>query len=156
MGKSVKVTPPEGYEIDEEKSTFKEIVFKEKEKELPQSFEELKSITGWYLDWTKGGIEQQPLAINGTEDIAKDIWPTKELAEAALAMSQLMQLRKAWIGDWEPLYREGPQFYIGSVSDLLFVEMSDRDRVMTFPTEEMTRYFYHTFYDLLNQAKPLL
>ena len=156
MEKSVKVTPPEGYEIDEEKSTFKEIVFKEKQKELPQSFEELKDVKGWYIDSDSGSVKCQPDSLEGTDDIAKDIWPTKELAEAALTMSQLMQIRKAWVGDWKPPYKEGPQFYIGCVNDLLFFENSTRNRAMTFPTEEMTRDFYHTFYDLLNQAKPLL
>lgn len=37
--KEVKITPPEGYEIDKEKSTFEEIVFKPIENDFPKSWE---------------------------------------------------------------------------------------------------------------------
>ena len=42
--KSTKITAPEGYEIDRDKSTFDEIVFKEVKNEFAQSWEELGDI----------------------------------------------------------------------------------------------------------------
>ena len=44
MEKTIKITPPEGYEVDKEKSTFNEIVFKKLEPNLPMSWEELKEV----------------------------------------------------------------------------------------------------------------
>ena len=48
--RELKIEVPDGYEIDKEKSTFEKIIFKKVEKELPKSWEELKIISGYYLD----------------------------------------------------------------------------------------------------------
>ena len=48
--KTQKIVAPEGYEIDREKSTIDEIVFKEIKKQLPKTWEELNTIKGWYVD----------------------------------------------------------------------------------------------------------
>ena len=49
MEKTIKITPPEGYEVDKEKSTFSEIVFKKLEPNLPMSWEELKEVKGYFI-----------------------------------------------------------------------------------------------------------
>lgn len=36
MEKTIEITPPKGYEIDKEKSTFEKIVFKPIEEKLPE------------------------------------------------------------------------------------------------------------------------
>lgn len=48
--KELKIEIPDGYEIDRENSTFEKIVFKKIESKLPKSWEELKIISGYYLD----------------------------------------------------------------------------------------------------------
>ena len=48
--KSTKITAPQGYEIDRDKSTFDEIVFKPVKKEFAQSWEELGMVKGYCID----------------------------------------------------------------------------------------------------------
>lgn len=45
MEKSIQITPPEGYEIDKEKSTFEKIVFKKKNGDINNSD---KQVLGYY------------------------------------------------------------------------------------------------------------
>ena len=72
---------------------------------------------------------------------------------------QLRQLRKAWVGDWEPS-RDVEH------SVILVEKMTNRLEVgygywsynysMTFPTEEMAYDFLDCFSDLCEKAKILL
>ncbi|HOG38227.1 MAG TPA: hypothetical protein PLD95_02030 [bacterium] len=50
MEKTVEINVPDGYEIDKEKSTFEKIVFKAIEQNLPECWEDLKSIEGYYME----------------------------------------------------------------------------------------------------------
>ena len=83
--KSTKITAPEGYEIDRDKSTFDEIVFKEVDKEFARSWEELGDFDGYYLN----GIGAHH---NVADDSNKGLYATKAQAQSALAMAQLSQL----------------------------------------------------------------
>lgn len=40
--KKIKINPPEGYVVDEENSTFEEIVFKRIENKMPDSWEDIE------------------------------------------------------------------------------------------------------------------
>ena len=79
---SIKITPPEGYEIDKDKSTLEEIVFKKIEQKLITSWEELEVISGRVISKNK------LLIVNNifTKLEAKSIYPTKEQAEAGLLL----------------------------------------------------------------------
>ena len=94
--KEIKIEVPDGYEIDRENSTFETIKFKEK-KGLPMSWEELGHVKGYYM-WEDCTITDANCI---TSPRNRNVWPTKELAEAALALSQLLQLRDRWNGDWK-------------------------------------------------------
>ena len=52
--KNLTITPPEGYEIDKEQSTFENIVFKPVPKtvSLPKTWRDLKTISGYYVNST--------------------------------------------------------------------------------------------------------
>lgn len=156
MNKELKITPPEGYEIDREKSTFEHIVFKEVSKKFPSKWEDLPILKGWYIsnDSKVVGVN------NGTiEEINKNIWPTKELAEAALALSQLMQLRQAWIGGWKPDFASGDAKYvIMNYKDKVSADLQSYQvsHILTFPSAGLRDNFFTTFKDLLEIAKPLL
>ena len=103
MNKELKITPPKGYEIDREKSTFEHIVFKEVSKKFPSKWEDLPILKGWFISSRSEILEIKNADII---QINKSTWPTQELAESALALSQLMQLRQAWIGDWKPDFND--------------------------------------------------
>lgn len=138
------ITIPEGQEIDWQESAKQEkIVFKKKENTKPRSWEEYRAKVPenkLYKVW--GVVEGE------------------ELAEAFIAMMQLMSLRQAWIGDWKPDWNNFKQqkvcilcnngeFVDGTPIDLV-------SRPLSFPTKEMARDFMNCFKDLLNTARPLI
>lgn len=152
----IDITCPEGYVVDEENSSFKEIVFKKKINNKPKSFKELGYIDGYYY-----GVDCIICVANdGSADpYNANIWPTKELAEASLALCQLLQLRKTWIGDWEPDYKDAEthKFVIHLYNDVLTRDnYCNIQRPLSFPTVDMRNEFMETFNDLLVVAKPLL
>lgn len=143
---------PEGYEIDEDKSTF---VFKKIKKELPKSWEELEKIKGYYVEkYSK---------ISNTEicdcnDGMRNIFKTKEQAEASIALAQLSQLidvyRDGWIPDWVLndtkfiIY-----FYRGILSDCT---CSHSEHFLSFQNAVIRTLFLENFRDLIEKAKPLI
>ena len=86
----------------------------------------------------------------------KNCCTSKEEAEAFLALMQLRQLRKAWVGDWNPsgdccyaiIFSIGTGLKIG---DYVFTY-----RVLSFPTKEMAGEFLECFKNLCETAKILL
>lgn len=88
----------------------------------------------------------------------KNTLPSKELAEAFLAMMQLMSLRQEWIRDWKSDWN-GREFYscIVILDNKYIVENFSKYRqVLSFPTREMAIDFMDCFKDLLEVAKPLI
>lgn len=80
-----------------------------------------------------------------------------ERLEEVNDLMQLRQLRKAWIGDWEPsgdneyyaivyIFKSG--FRIGLYEDI--------NKSLSFPTREMAKDFLSCFKDLCEKAKTLL
>ena len=150
--KEIKIEVPEGYEIDKENSTFETIKFKEKSK-LPMSWTELGDITGYYIDSTSSLKNCYGYSGRGKENL----WPTLELAEAALALSQLLQLRDRWNGDWKVACEKshhcisrGQGNSVGVFSEYM------GDSLLSFKEEKTADLFLETFRDLIETAKPLL
>ena len=88
-------------------------------------------------------------------------WITsKEEAEAFLALMQLRQLRKAWIGDWEqPSSRTFIAAIAYNINDKeVVVEAGNywSNMILSFPTRAMATDFLECFIDLLEKAKTLL
>ena len=151
--KEIKIEVPEGYEIDRENSTFETIKFKEKSK-LPMSWKELGDITGYYIDSTSSIMNCYGYSCRGKENL----WPTKELAEAALALSQLLQLRDRWNGDWKPDWNTLEEKYIiclGCNGVGKYISRVGR-YILTLKDESTRDLFFVTFRDLIETAKPLL
>lgn len=161
--KELKITIPEGYEIDKDNSTFEKIAFKKKDTKprswnrKPRSWEEYLELNtgfdGAGIDWNCGGVQTTGLHHRG-----KAIVPT-HLAQPFIAMMQLMSLRQAWIGDWKPdlscVYSNN--YCIIGVGDRFYVCNLGKSRcALSFPTEEMATDFMNTFKDLLEIAKPLI
>ena len=151
--KELNIIAPEGYEIDKENSTFEKIVFK-KINELPKTWEDLKYISGYYIS-SCYGIKHSSL-INCCK-YAKNIFPTKELAEAALALAQLLQLRDRYNGDNKGFIFLENNYCITFVDDCIEKSLLfHSQRVLAFRTRELRDEFYDNFKELIEIAKPLL
>lgn len=93
------------------------------------------------------------------ERYSKSWCVSKEEAEAFLALMQLRQLRKAWVGDWEQTPHNNigyilydirtSGFKVGLGGFSCFITLS-------FPTPEMAEDFFSCFKDLCETAKNLL
>ena len=154
--KELKITIPEGYEIDKDNSTFEKIVFKKKDTK-PRSWKEYLELNtgfdGAGIDWNCGGVQTTGLHHRG-----KAIVPT-HLAQPFIVMMQLMSLRQAWIGDWKPNWTSGhsDNYCIFGAGDRFEMYIFRQCRhVLSFPTKEMAEDFMNTFKDLLEIAKPLI
>ena len=151
--KEINIIPPVGYEIDKENSTFEKIVFK-KINELPKTWEDLKYISGYYIS-NCYGIKHSSL-INCCK-YAKNIFPTKELAEAALALAQLLQLRDRYNGDNKGFIFSKDNYCLAVCNSGIFKDWSvHTQKVLAFRTKELRDEFYENFKDLIEIAKPLL
>jgi hypothetical protein len=90
----------------------------------------------------------------------KNMCTSKSEAEAFLALMQLRQLRKCYIGNWEPDWKGTKQYkacIMHSGTDFIIAYFNDLcSRPLSFPTEELAKQFLDSFKDLLEIAKPLL
>lgn len=145
--KDLKIEIPEGHEIDQEKSTFEKIIFKKVGK--PMEWEYIKKIDGYYVDTASDLISVQSVAtILGNN---KNVFPTKQDAASSLALAQLLQLRKAWIGEWEAIWDGGRFMYvITRCKKSLDIDcLSSSYSELSFPSEEMALDFLEAFKDLI-------
>lgn len=154
--KELKIEVPEGYMIDKENSTFEKIVFKKIERELPKSWEELKFIDGFYVCGSSRTekVRHNSAAISNN----KNIFPTKEEAEASLALAQLCQLRDRYNDGWKPDWIDGTEkhsiyFHLDKIYSGYTYQTQ---KFLTFKTEELRNKFLENFRNLIEIAKPLL
>ena len=154
--KELKIEAPEGYEIDRENSTFKKIVFKKIENELPKSWEDLYEVGGWFVDFHSDVVTSGSMR---TADSVKNRFPTKEEAEACVALAQLCQLRDRYNGGWKPNWEENinEKYSIYFHNEKIYSDYSYNTRhVLSFKTDELRDKFLENFKDLIETAKPLL
>ena len=84
---------------------------------------------------------------------------TQHEAKALSAFSQLLKLRRDWIGEWEPDWTNDTtcKFVIGYVNKDIKVNVRNVSaRNLSFPTEQMAKEFLETFHDLIEEAKILI
>lgn len=150
MEKVLKINVPEGYEVDKDKSTFESIVFRVlPEKRLPESWDEL-NFTGraYFVHSGLGRVDE--IDINNAKNL-NILWPTREEAEASIALAQLLQLRDRYnehtgvFGDYWPLPIEYPRGLRESMV-ISFKNSELRDKFLSCP--EIRK--------LIEKAKPLL
>ena len=151
--KELNIIAPEGYEIDKENSTFEKIIFK-KINELPKTWKDLKYVSGAYISDLSNITTINSIK---TDSSAKNIFPTKELAEAVLALAQLLQLRDKYNGDNKGFIYNKYNYCITFFNNSIFKSHdSYTQRVLAFRTIELRDEFYNNFKDLIEIAKPLL
>ena len=159
--KTFSIQIPEGFEIDKDKSTFECIVFKETSKKPVRitKWEDFKVVKGW--DVTSGAnilsIETNPAS---PLKEFKNTWPTKELAEASLALCQLIRYRdnwnESWVADWTN--RNQNKYCITvRLNHHAEVEVwNNMYRVLGFENSIIAKEFLETFKALITIASPLL
>lgn len=162
--KEIKINVPDGYEIDKEKSSFEHIVFKKKENKLPETWEEFCENNKY--------VENEHF-INGNSEILKrelcnydyrnpntdkNLLPSKELAEAMLALCQLLQLRDCYNQGWKPDWTTNDfKYCIAICGNQVFKDSFwNAYKVLSFKTKEICDEFYNNFKELIEIAKPLL
>ena len=155
-----KIEIPDGYELVKTDDGY---AVREKEApEPPRSWEEFcerypVSEDECYIG--AGSSLMQSCGHRKRSDTTNKNWlVSRAEAGAFLALMQLRQLRKAWIGDWEQEYGKYCTIIKYSLRDGIRTNTASywSQEVMSFPTEEMANEFLVCFRDLLEKAKILL
>lgn len=159
--KEIQITIPKGYELDEENSTFTCIKFKKIKPKLPQSWEELSFVNGFFVD----ALSDLTSIVGGiTNNSNRSTFPSQKEAEASIALAQLCQLRDAYngepIGDWcdwtdDKTNKHVIKYYRGM---LIKDYCKHSTAVLAFKTAELRDKFfsYPAVLKLIDKAKPLL
>jgi len=158
--KEYKIIAPEGLKIDEKALKEGKIEFIKEEVKLPQSWEELGTIKGWWID-QHSRIQSRPkdYTMQATS-FSKNVLPTKELVEAMLALCQLLQLRDRYNDGWVPDWSDNTLKYCISSreNEIKIDNYYASNRILAFKTELLRNKFYNApeIRKLIEIAKPLL
>ena len=150
---------PEGFEIDKEQSTERQIVLRKIEDKKVRSWQEYSEIMRGKDSYYFNEAVKEIHSTKFNRDIVLSEFEDKEDVEALVAFCKLRKMRKQWIGKWKPDWTNEDQtkFTIISAKNKIDDSISDFiNSSMSFPTKEMRDEFIVTFKDLLEIAKPLL
>jgi hypothetical protein len=124
-------------------------------KELPKSWRELRNIKGYYVD-TASVVD----IVDGvTYEDNKNIFATKEQAEASIALAQLSQLRKAYRYGWMPDWTDNDEFKycIEFCQNKIYKDAyTATSHFLSFQDEKTRDLFLENFKELIETAKPLM
>ena len=124
-------------------------------KQLPKTWEELKDVKGWYVEYNSIVVEANyPESDN--ED--KNIFATKEQAEASIAMAQLSQLREVYRDGWKPDFSNSETKYVIEFYEnkIYKDECCGTNNFLSFQSAEIRDEFLENFRELILTAKPLM
>lgn len=99
---------------------------------------------------------------NGLVETGSPILTNEQLtpheAKALAAFSKLLKLRRDWIGEWEPDWKEYSDKFIlyRSENKVSICNTLTTAGGLSFPTEKMVKEFLKTFRDLIEEAKILI
>ena len=154
----VKIEIPDNCELIKNGGTY---IVKEKKQTFPRSWEEFcEKYPKQKGECCVGAVSDILMYKETSQRLSKydkNVCNSKEEAEAFLALMQLRQLRKAWVGDWESTEEERAYSIIAKKNGSLEIGLYDLHyRNMLFPTKEMAEDFLKYFKDLCETAKMLL
>lgn len=158
----VKIQIPDNCELIKNGDTY---IVREKKQEPPRSWEEFCErypvrMGECYISHKWEGTSIIDAAYSVDKHRKNTSWCTSmEEAEAFLALVQLRQLRKAWVGDWEPNTRDGFSVILYHINlHKIVVDTGNWsfNHSLTFPTTETAKDFLECFRDLCETAKILL
>jgi len=156
---------PAGYEVDKIETQDGHIVvtFKEKERELPKSWEEFCEMNPikdgeCYIGISSNIVEiDEPLDKRQPEEDC-NILPDYATAEAVLALCQLIQLRNCYNGDWVPDWNKNETKVVIDFcrdGDLRTFYAQGEVSLLAFKDKETAEEFLRYFRDLIEKLKPL-
>ncbi len=127
---------------------------------LPTTWEGLCYVSGHYID---SDSEVHEASISSLcVKLNRNLWPTKEEAAAALALSQLCQLRNVYNnhgGEWKADWNDDKQWKFsievckGEINTSIYVQTHT---ILHFKSQALRDRFLENFRDLIETAKPLL
>lgn len=156
----VKIQISDNCELIKNGNTY---IVKEKKNDKPRTWEEFCEMNPIevgeaFIDCTDdcNPITEASFCI-GKERKDKCWCTSKQEAKAFLALMQLRQLRKAWIGDWE-IKHDWNDYHciINHKNNIIVARRIYTNGTLSFPTEEMAEDFLNCFKDLCETAKMLL
>ena len=154
---TITIEAPEGHVIDKENSKDGVIRFKKVESnKRPMSWMELKDISGYYINSDSKILPVDANTLTHADN--RNIYPSKKLAEAALALSQLLQLRDAW-NECNTEEIAGRIFWYGITNqngEAAGMGSNYINMPLRFKTEETRDAFLKQFRPLIETALPLL
>ena len=123
-------------------------------KQLPKSWEELGEIKGYYTERWSDAVSSD----GDTTKNNKNIFATKEQAEASIALAMLSQLREVYRDGWKPDWCNGSdkfsiEFFKNGLDKENYI---NHCQFLSFQTAEIRDEFLENFRDLILTAKPLL
>ena len=146
---------PEGYVIDNSKSTKDKIVCKKIEPEYPKSWNEAfisEAIKGYYVE----GSSIEYTCHNKCTIEDRNTFKTKKQAASTLAYAQLTQLMAlpCYNGEWVPNWDDPNQdryCIIRLKYDITKLDYSGYFNFLAFKSEKVRDEFYHNHMDLIKQ-----
>ena len=169
MEKERKITAPDGCEIEKVEIVdgAAVVTFREKKRKLPKSWDEFCEMFPMKIPYNFG-IKKQDLYSDDVvflqsynnrliEEMGK-FTGNYIIADAVLALCQLIQLRNCYNGDWVPDWTDDNSikyvldFHQGCVSSIKYTIASSP---LYFKTEELRDEFLKYFRPLIEKLKPL-
>lgn len=159
MKNIIEIDVPEGYDVkyDPDKKKIEMVLKNEK----PKTWEELCNTDlfaqeMFYIE-NDSAIIKVNLKGGRNSETDKNLCNTYQDAEMFLAMMQLRQLRKAWVGDWEPDWGDDKLKYIVKMSpvfkdDVVVEATFNGKRLFSFPNMEMAVDFVNCYGELIKKA----
>lgn len=122
--------------------------------DLPKRWEDIGIVTGFYI-----GLSSEITKHSSRSTLDnRNLLPTKELAEAMLALCQLLYLRNIYNGDWKADYSKSDTKYTIFIYNkrIDYGTSGEVSRVLAFKSLEIRKQFYENFKTLIEIARPLL
>lgn len=165
MEKERKITAPEGCEIEKVEIVdgVAVVTFREKELEIPETWEEFCEMYPIKDGECFIGVSSNIVEVyksKGDRCPKEDgkVLPDCDTAEAVLALCQLIQLRNCYNGDWMADWTNNHQtkhvIYFER-EDVIKGEWTISSEILYFKTAELRDQFLHNFRPLIEKLKPL-
>lgn len=147
--KEINITPPEGYEIDKDKSTFEKIVFKKIETKLPLSIKDIPN-RNWFIN-PVGSVCK--FGCDNPNNMSSE-----KLAKQILQLIELIELRDAWNQGWKPDYTNPEQkFQIMYFNNHLEKTCTaSNSKILSFKSSKIRKDFLDTFRSKIEFVKELI